>query len=236
MRRMMIPTDVAELRAEDGESAVPVIRGYAAVFDAETELWPGTREVIRRGAFSKTLAEGDQVALWNHDTNKPLARRTAGTLKLAEDDRGLRYEFEINVANSWERDAFEAVKKRSVIGSSFAFEPVRESVQRNEKGRMVMRELLEVKLFEVSPVTFPAYKATEAQARALFSELTHPSFDLSESLEKFFAQGLTPAQVRASCHDVIELLDRGDWGSASEAAEAERDSRLRRLRLIEAEL
>lgn len=233
--RRFVTSDV-EFRAEDGAGALPVIHGYAAVFDSPTELWPGRREVIRRGAFQKSLQESDQVALWNHDSNLPLARKSAGTLKLAEDDRGLRYEIQINLANTWERDAYEAVKKRSVQGSSFTFKATRENLVANPTtGRTELREVLEAKLLEVSPVTFPAYLASQADSRALaLIDLAHSGFDVDRLLEEISQRGLTESELRASCERVIGLLDRGERGSASGADDGERDQMLRRLALAEA--
>ena len=78
----------AEIRT-DGEGDGKSIVGHAAVFDKPAHLFPGYTEVVRAGAFTKTLKEGDSRALWNHDTNQVLGRASAGTLELHEDKKGL---------------------------------------------------------------------------------------------------------------------------------------------------
>lgn len=147
-----------------GADAAGVLEGYAAVFDTWAEIWVGFREKIRRGAFAKTIRERDQVALWQHDTRYPMGRKSMGTLDLREDERGLW--FRMTLGNqSWARDAYESVVRGDVQGMSFAFEQVKEQVERGPNGE-VDRELVEVKLFEVSLVTEPAYAETSVEARA----------------------------------------------------------------------
>lgn len=160
-----------ELRAEgDGESRT--LTGYAAIFDSETVIGDWFREVIRPGAFTKTLQESDQVALFDHNSGMPLGRKSRGTLKLEENDKGLRVEV-IPPANSWGDDVYEAVKRGDVQGMSFAFETVKERWDEDatrKEGKLPLREILEARLFEVSFVTFPAYEATEAEARSVLEE------------------------------------------------------------------
>ncbi len=223
-----------EARAEDGEGALPVIRGYAAVFDEPTEIWPGFREVVKRGAFVKTLKENDPLALWNHNSDFPLGRQSAGTLKLSEDERGLAYEIKIDLATSWERDAYQSIRKRSVRGSSFAFRAVRETVKRNENGRMELRELLEVELFEVSPVAFPAYAGTDAGVRSLVDDMLSDVLTPQAILDRAVAMDLTPAALRATCASVVEQIDRNEQ-TLRLSAGGKRDRMRREIELLAAE-
>lgn len=150
-----------EVRAE-GEQA-PKIAGYAAVFGQPSVLLYGQfREVIERGAFAGDLA-GDVRALWNHDTNMPLGRTKAGTLALAEDAHGLRVEID-PPATQWGRDAVESIRRGDVDQMSFGFDVVEDEWDQQDDGTLV-RTLRKVKLYEVSPVVFPAYPQTAVSVR-----------------------------------------------------------------------
>lgn len=151
-----------EVRA--GEDGKPKLRGLAAVFNSEATIGGMFREVIRPGAFSKTIAERDVKMLWNHDWNFPLGSTKAGTLALHESSRGLEVD---NDPPSLGLNAgfIESIQRGDVSQMSFGFEVIKENVVRAE-GQMDLREVLEVKLWEVSPVAFPAYTDTEIGARA----------------------------------------------------------------------
>jgi HK97 family phage prohead protease len=153
--------DLRNLRAEDGERRS--IRGIAALYNVETIIGGAFREVIRPGAFSKTLQERDQVALWNHDTGKPLGRKSAGTLEIEDREDGIHVT--IYPGNrSWDQDVYESIARGDVRGMSFGFDVVKDAVARLADGSTLV-ELLEIRLWEVSPVTFPAYDLTSVEAR-----------------------------------------------------------------------
>ena len=162
----------AEVRAADGDSA-PKILGYAAVFNSPSETIEeyGFKftEIIRKGAFAKTLREADVRALVNHDPNYVLGRNTSGTLTLSEDQHGLTVDVD-PPDTQWARDLQESMKRGDVNQMSFAFQVVKERYTEEQiEGRTrVLRELLEVKLFDVSVVTYPAYPATSAVVRNLW--------------------------------------------------------------------
>lgn len=165
---------LAEVRAVEPETDAPQITGYAAVFNSpseEIEEW-GFRftELIRPGAFNKTLKEADIRALVNHDPNYVLGRNTAGTLALTEDKRGLA----VNITppdTQWARDLQSSMRRGDVNQMSFAFRVVKERfTEDNTDTKRVLRELLEVQLFDVSVVTYPAYPATSAAVRNLWRE------------------------------------------------------------------
>lgn len=158
---------ITELRADD-TSEGRKISGYASVFDSYSEPISGLfREIVRPGAFRKTLGEGDQILLWSHDTGKPMARKSAGTLNLREDDRGLWFEAQMN-GTSWADDAFKAIESRDVTQMSFGFSVIKDRWTFDRESELDQRELLEVALYEVSPVAFPAYPATDVQARSIY--------------------------------------------------------------------
>lgn len=158
----------AEFRAAgDGNSRT--LEGHAAVFNQVIDYGPW-RELIRPGAFEKTIQERDQVALWDHDSGRPLGRRSKGTLELSEDGTGLRSVLHLP-NNSFGNDAYEAVKRGDVVGMSFAFDIIKEVVTDGDGETKPLRELVELRLWEVSPVTFPAYPQTDIEARGMFYEV-----------------------------------------------------------------
>lgn len=158
--------DLQELRAEVGEDGRQRIQGYAAVFNAPSEDLGGFREFIMPGAFRRSLAIGDQRALWNHNSDYVLGRRKSGTLELAEDEVGLRFVIYPPDAQ-WAKDALETMKRGDVDQMSFGFwvQVDGEEWQKDEAGK-IRRTLKEVNLIEVSPVAFPAYPQTSAFVRS----------------------------------------------------------------------
>lgn len=160
---------LTELRiAVDNEP--PIIRGYAAVFNELSEDLGGFYERIKPGAFKKTLKEADIRALWNHDPNYVLGRNKSGTLRLAEDERGLAIEIDPPVEARWAQDLIVSMKRGDVDQMSFGFRTVRDEWV--TAGEQIIRTLLEVELFDVSPVTFAAYLQTSVQVRALDERIT----------------------------------------------------------------
>lgn len=152
----------AELRATETKAAGKMISGWAAVFGSQADLGAFT-ETIRPGAFTRTLKEGcDCRLLNNHDPNQLLARTKSGTLRLQQDDIGLKFVASLpdtRVAT----DAFALVQRGDLSGCSFGFElfPNGDSWPSDNQ-----RELLSVKLFDCSLATFPAYPDTSVSARS----------------------------------------------------------------------
>lgn len=155
---------IGEIREEDGGKLI----GYAAVFNKRSKDLGGFVEVIEPGAFRDAISAGADIkALWNHDSNIVLGRTLSGTLSIAEDDTGLKVEItppEKGIA----RDYAEMVLRGDVSQMSFAFS-VRSDGQRFEEleDGTILRTLTSLDLFEVSPVTFPAYPDTTIAKRAM---------------------------------------------------------------------
>jgi hypothetical protein len=104
--------------------------------------------------------------LWNHNSDKPLGRKSTGTLTLKE-DKGVVVDCDLP-DTTWGRDAHVSVGRGDVGGMSFRFETVKDEwTEYNDKNKLPLRELLEVRCSEVSPCTFPAYESTEVEARAI---------------------------------------------------------------------
>ncbi|MBC7193874.1 MAG: HK97 family phage prohead protease [Marinobacter sp.] len=161
------PLAGVEVRAEDGDGQ-PKIMGHAAVFNTLSVDLGFFREKIAPGAFQKTIKEADVRALWNHDPNYVLGRTKSRTLKLAEDDKGLAIEI-IPPNTQWARDLMESIKRGDVDQMSFGFRAIKEEWEGDINSPV--RVLKEVELFDVSPVTFPAYPATDVSVRSLFNIL-----------------------------------------------------------------
>ena len=139
------------------------IEGYFSVFNTNYDLWPGASESVAPGAFSQTLG-GDIRALIDHETRLVLGRNKAGTLELREDSHGLWGRVAINRNDQDAMNLYERVKRGDVDQCSFGFEITKEDTDIREDGS-VHWTIREVKLYEVSVVTFPAYEETSVSAR-----------------------------------------------------------------------
>lgn len=139
------------------------LEGYAAVFNSRSENLGGFTEVIQPGAFRGSLRSRNDIKfLWNHDTGSVLGSTRAGTLKLTEDDRGLKVSA-ILPNTTLGRDIKELVSRGDVTGFSFGFSmPGKGGDSWNTDG--TERTLKAVRLHEVSLVSFPAYPATNGTA------------------------------------------------------------------------
>jgi hypothetical protein len=156
---------VAEIRMEATENESRKIVGYAAVFNKDSEDLGGFVERIAPGAFSKAIGISDVRALFNHDNNMVLARNTSGTLELIEDETGLRYEFDAP-NTSYGNDLLEMIKRGDISQSSFGFTV--ENDDWEQRDGKTYRTITKVKrLYDVSPVTFPAYPEASVAVRKL---------------------------------------------------------------------
>ncbi len=157
-------------RAEpDGQDMY--IEGYFAVFNRQTELWPGAYEEVAPGAFDETLGN-DIRALINHDTTLVLGRNKAGTLELKTDSYGLWGQVKINPNDTDAVNLYERVKRGDVDQCSFGFNILKEETDWRNDGT-VKWTIQEIDLHEVSVCTFPAYEETGVQARKAEVEQHH---------------------------------------------------------------
>lgn len=161
LRQMRSIASKFETREENDER---IIEGYFAVFNSNYEIGPGMSESVAPGAFRNTLS-GDIRALVNHDSTLVLGRNTAKTLELSEDERGLWGRIRINPNDSDAVNLYERVKRGDVSQCSFGFDILDEETEFREDGG-VHWTIREVKLYEVSCVTFPAYESTNIDARS----------------------------------------------------------------------
>lgn len=194
--------DAADLqvRSADNDAGDPgpiVLTGYAATFDEPTVLGFDGRnkvvETVKPGAFTRALRDAQDVrCLVDHNPTLLLGRTRAGTLKLDEDDRGLR--FEVSLPDTQvARDLAENIRLGNASQCSFAFVPAPggESSRTEQEGsiRTTYVELTDLDLYDVSIVTYPAYPGTtvsvEARCKAIVSsQPTRPGRASRRSIRK----------------------------------------------------
>lgn len=164
-----LPSDAAvEQRADKPQ----MIAGYAAVFNTlseELKLGPDRsfREVIRPGAFAESLAAGKDIVARN-EHRSVLGRTSNGTLRLVEDQRGLKYEIDL-LDTTDAQNLAKQIQRRDIPYSSFAFQVKPGGDVWRREGEQLVRELRSVTLIDVSPVSEPAYMATDVALRSLES-------------------------------------------------------------------
>lgn len=156
--------DVEHREDYEGDGSGKLV-GHAAVFDAPTEIAGAFQERIDPGAFADSIKEDDIRALFNHDPNYVLGRNTAGTLLLKEDKKGLHIEVD-PPETQWAKDLMTSIKRNDIDQMSFGFQVIKEEWTAGDKGEQDMRTLKKVRLFDVSPVTFPAYEGTDVAVRS----------------------------------------------------------------------
>lgn len=145
---------------EDGDA--PKIRGHAAVFDQKTNIGP-FEERVARGAFIDSIGTDDVRALFNHDPTHVLGRNKSGTLRMSEDSQGLAIEID-PPDTQFARDLMTSIKRGDISEMSFGFRAIKESWEGTRP--KALRTLEKVRLFDVSPVTFPAYEGTDVAVRS----------------------------------------------------------------------
>jgi HK97 family phage prohead protease len=199
----------AEVRAKVGGK--PGIEGYGAVFGEEYVLWdsPTLRivETIKQGTFKRAIDERQDVrCLFNHQPDNILGRTANNTMQMAEDTKGLRFDADFDMRTSIANNVRCFVERGDVTGCSFSFQvkkQTRTEVEDNEK-LIVKREIEDVDLFDVGPVTYPAYEGTGVTARAV-------------ELRSLFPEGI-PDSVMVHAPELREIRitdtldDPGDGG------------------------
>jgi len=155
---------VEELRAITDEGGLRHIVGYAAVFNSLSEDLGGFREKIDSGAFADSLNADDIRALKNHNSDYVLGRNKSGTLTLSEDQRGLKIDIMPPDAQ-WATDLMVSIDRKDVDQMSFGFRTLEYRWEGEYPDEV--RTLMKAQLFDVSPVTFPAYPDTEVGLRSL---------------------------------------------------------------------
>lgn len=154
------------METRDGEpgSTLRTFDGYASLTETPYEMedmFGAYTEVVRAGAFTRTLADNDDVRLLINHAGIPLARTKSGTLQLNEDEVGLHCLAQIDTRMSIVADLALAMDRQDLDQMSFMFQVTRQQWSPD----YMQRDIQEVRLFDVSPVTFPAAPATSASLR-----------------------------------------------------------------------
>lgn len=210
MERRSLPAELASVRVIEArvgsEPPAPVIVGYFARYydpadqGTQYQLYDDLVERIMPGAFDRALKEDDCRALYNHNPDHLLGRCKAGTVTLSTDARGGMYQIKppgTTLAN----DVMANIRAGNLTGSSFAFVPRSVKYVRPKDGSPNVRELHDVQLFDVGPVTYPAYESTSASVRAAGG-----NDPLREEYEAWL-RGELPDQLRAA-HTRYEVESR----------------------------
>ena len=151
-----------ETRIEADKEA-RTITGYAAIYNSDSEDLGGFIERMAPSSFDGRLQDDVRV-LFNHDNNLVLGRTISGTATLEVDEKGLRYTCQLP-DTSYAKDLIELMERGDVTQSSFAFTIEDESWEERADG-MLIRTVKKVgQLYDVSPVTYPAYKDSTSGLR-----------------------------------------------------------------------
>ena len=182
-RRTITLKELRVVEANVDPLTEPAIEGYASVFDSWSEELGGNspfRERVVKGAFEETIQNDDIRALFNHDPNYVLGRNKAGTLTLEEDEKGLKVRI-VPPDTQWAKDLLVSIKRGDITQMSFGFTVILD--RWSYEDNIDVRELLKVKLYDVSPVTFPAYAQTECGVRSLVDVIRTHQSEVAKSKE-----------------------------------------------------
>ncbi len=189
VERRFLPTEVELRKAKFGGPGR--IAGYAAKFNVLSVDLGGWKEMLQPGAFAMAIANGEDCrCLRNHMDDNLLGRMSAGTLELEEDAEGLRFECDLPDTQAG-RDTAENIRRKDMTGCSFQFTVREGGTAWNFDAAMAVRTVLANgvdKLYDVGPVTFPAYESTEVDmrsfeaARAAFQAI--PATAISEAISR----------------------------------------------------
>ena len=193
VRKSSVVREQREFRMEGTEHNGNTIRGYAAVYNSDSEWMGGFYEQIERGAFDDVLND-DVRAYFNHDENLLLGRVSSGTLRIGTDARGLFYEVDLP-NTTYANDLVELMKRGDVNQSSFAFLIDADRwEQRDGKTYRIIEKIS--RLLDVSPVAQPAYPdaTSELKKRDLETET-------KDETETAVAENVTSESAQSATED-----------------------------------
>lgn len=158
-----------EIRAEQSEEGIGIVRGRPIVYDSRTDLGYFD-EVIERGALNGANLR-DVRFLVNHDVSKiPLARsrnnNANSTMQLSPDEEGMAIRVNLDIMNNSDaRNLYSAIERGDITGMSFMFSIDSEEWDNLESDHPLRRIKRISDVLEVSAVTFPAYEETSISVR-----------------------------------------------------------------------
>jgi len=166
-------THTVEMRVKDPSLGKKnsTMEGYAANFNQLSQDLGGFREVLMPGCFANALAASDVRALFNHDPNLILGRNISGTLRVSEDEKGLRFEVD-PPETSYAKDLQISMQRGDINQCSFGFSVGEggDSWAKDTDGVWIRSITNVSKLFDVSPVTYPAYVSTSCAVRSMLEK------------------------------------------------------------------
>lgn len=204
-----IEVDEIEIRAktEDGKPEQNTVSGIGIVYNREVEIWPGYFEKIRSGAFARSIGEGREIkSFFNHNPNSVLSTtRSTPALVIEDTPTVLRFESPIP-PTTYGNDLKINLERKNVRGASFSFSVSDNGdiITRDEKG-VYHREIVDADIYEVGPVTNPAYPQTKVGLRDVES--------LAEELRTRFesTQTTPPVEDKLKIRKrKLFLLERGN--------------------------
>lgn len=163
------PPVVVPAKEHRAEPEAVGIVGHFIVFDSRSVDLGGFFEEIRPSAVDRSLSEKHDIrALWSHNAALPLGRSGPRTLKVRKDARGLYGEI---ATPSWADQYLESVERGDVSGASFGFSVIEDVWHFKREEETILREVLDMVVWEVSPVAFPAYPSTRIRAERLSARM-----------------------------------------------------------------
>ena len=162
--------DSLQVRKADGDSGKTTIVGRAVIYNAWVQIGPdswGWQERIAPGALKDSLRDENIYATFNHDADNLLGRVSNETLRMIDSTKALTVEIDPNLDTDIGRQVLAFVERQDVRGMSFAFSVENyEMEKKKKKGDMDRVTITKAKLYELGPVTNPAYTQTSAQLRS----------------------------------------------------------------------
>ncbi len=211
--RSFVPASVQPVRLQERSNGqMPLIVGYGAVFYREGQpgteywLWDNIVERIAPTAFDRAIREDDIRGLKNHDPNLLLGRSKSNTMRLSVDAVGLRYEIEPPDTQAG-HDTIKELRRGDLDGSSFSF-TIAEGGEQVNKVRMddgptvYIRNLTELQVYDVGPVTFPAYSATSSGVRCYRSINKHDADEMQAIIDRCKVDVVTRSEIMMRCREI----------------------------------
>ena len=201
-----------QFRMTEVEDNPMQIRGHGSVFNILSEDLGGFREMIHPGAFDRALASSDIRCLFNHDPNLPLGRGSAGNLDVNTDGVGLTYDCRM-IDTACARDVKKNIDAKIITQSSFAFSVDWEDeterkwkFERTDSGDWILHHYDVEELFDVSPVTYPAYKAAGVRSAIPALERAMAAFEARKEAKEDNEETKVDAAMAAH-KEVVDLSD-----------------------------
>lgn len=163
-----------QVRVAEGDEGKTTIAGRAVVYNVWTQIGPdswGWKERFAPGSLTDSLSDEGIYATFNHDADNLLGRVSNDTLRMRDSEKALMAEIDPNLDTDIGLQVLAFVKRQDVRGMSFAFSVDTYEMDRaKKKGDMDRVTITKARLYELGPVTNPAYTQTSAQLRSKIDE------------------------------------------------------------------